>query len=167
MKHYKKKLDNTSFLILSILVIGLAINHSKVVKYILLIIAVLVLIKILQRLRRFIKYKLSHVDAMTGLEFEKYVAKYLRDQGYKTKLTEKYDLGIDIVAVKDGIRYGVQVKRHKGVVGANAVRQAVTALNLYDCNRAIVITNSYFSKTAIRLADSNDCILFDRATLLK
>ena len=65
MKHYKKKLDNTSFLILSILVIGLAINHSKVVEYILLIIAVLVLIKILQRLRRFIKYKLSQIDTIT------------------------------------------------------------------------------------------------------
>ena len=167
MKHYKKKLDNTSFLILSILVIGLANNHSKIVEYILLIIAVLVLIKILLKLRRFIKYKLSRVDTMTGLEFEKYVAKYLKKNGYKTKLTEKYDLGIDIVAVKDGIRYGVQVKRHKGIVGANAVRQAVTALNLYDCDRAMVITNSYFSKTAIRLANSNDCILFDRATLLK
>ena len=167
MKYYKKKLDNTSFIILSILVIGLAINHSKIVEYILLIIAVLVLIKILLKLRRFIKYKLSRVDTMTGLEFEKYVAKYLKKNGYKTKLTEKYDLGIDIVAVKDGIRYGVQVKRHKGIVGANAVRQAVTALNLYDCDRAMVITNSYFSKTAIRLANSNDCILFDRATLLK
>ena len=167
MKHYKKKLDNTSFIILSILVIGLAINHSKVVEYVLLIIAVLVLIKLLLKIRRYIKYKLSHVDTMTGLEFEKYVAKYLRDQGYKTKLTEKYDLGIDIVAVKDGIRYGVQVKRHKAVVGANAVRQAVTGLNLYDCDRAIVITNSYFSKTAIRLALSNDCILLDRDFLIE
>ena len=162
MKHYKKKLDNTSFLILSILVIGLAINHSKVVEYILLIIASFFIINIVLKLRRYIKYKLSHVDTMTGLEFEKYVAKYLMNQGYKTKLTEKYDLGIDIVAVKDGIRYGVQVKRHKGVVGANAVRQAVTALNLYDCDRAMVITNSYFSKTAIRLAGSNRCKLIDR-----
>ena len=148
MKYNKKKLDNTSFIILSILVIGLAINHSKIVEYILLIIAVLVLIKILLKLRRFIKYKLSRVDTMTGLEFEKYVAKYLKKNGYKTKLTEKYDLGIDIVAVKDGIRYGVQVKRYKGVVGANAVRQSVTALNLYDCDRAMVVTNSYFSNTA-------------------
>ena len=167
MKHNIKKLDNSSFIIISILVIGLAIYHSRVVEYVLLIIAALVLIKLLIKLRRYIKYKLSHVDAMTGLEFEKHVAKYLRDQGYKTKLTEKYDLGIDIVAVKGGIRYGVQVKRHKGVVGANAVRQAVTALNLYDCDRAMVITNSYFSKTAIRLALSNDCILLDRDFELK
>jgi len=81
MKHYKKKLDNTSFLILSILVLGLAIYHSKIVEYILLIIAVLVLIKILLKLRRFIKYKLSHIDIMTGVEFEKYVAKYLKKLG--------------------------------------------------------------------------------------
>ena len=167
MKHYKKKLDNTSFLILSILVIGLAINHTKVVEYVLIAITTLFLIKLLLKLRRYIKYKLSHVDTMTGLEFEKYVAKYLKNQGYKTNLTEKYDLGIDIVAVKDRIRYGVQVKRHKGVVGANAVRQAVTALNLYDCDRAMVITNSYFSNTAIRLANSNDCILLDRDFLIK
>jgi len=167
MKHNIKKLDNSSFIIISILVIGLAINHSKVVEYLIILITVLVLIKLLIKLRRYIKYKLSHIDIMTGLEFEKYVAKYLRDQGCKTKLTEKYDLGIDIVAVKDGIRYGVQVKRYKGVVGANAVRQAVTALNLYDCDRAMVITNSYFSKTAIRLALSNDCILLDRDFLLK
>ena len=166
MKHNIKKLDNSSFIIISILVIGLAIYHSKVVKYILLIIAALVLIKLLIKLRRYIKYKLSHVDTMTGLEFEKYVAKYLRNQGYKTKLTEKYDLGIDIVAVKDGIRYGVQVKRYKGVVGANAVRQAVTALNLYECDRAMVITNSYFSKTAIILARSNACFLVDRDSIL-
>ena len=113
MKHYKKKLDNTSFLILSILVIGLAINHSKIVEYVFLIITSLLLIKLLLKLRTYIKYKLSHVDTMTGLEFEKYVAKYLQKQGYKTKLTEKYDLGIDIVVVKDGIRYGVQVSAIK------------------------------------------------------
>jgi len=141
------------------------ISHSRIVEYILFIIGALILINILLRLRRYIKYKLSHVDTMTGLEFEKYVAKYLQKQGYKTKLTEKYDLGIDIVAIKDGVRYGVQIKRHKGVVGANAVRQAVTALNIYNCDSAMVITNSYFSKTAIKLAESNNCILLGREGL--
>jgi len=144
----KKKLDDKSYFILLILIAGLVISHSKIVKYVLCIIGALILINLSLKLRSYIKYKLSHVDTMTGLEFEKYVTKYLRNQGYKTNLTEKYDLGIDIVAVKDGIRYGVQVKRYKGVVGANAVRQAVTALNLYDCDRAMVVTNSYFSNTA-------------------
>jgi len=157
----RKKLDDKSYFVLLILVAGLAINHSKIVKYILCIAVTIILISILLWLRRYIKYKLSHVDTMTGLEFEKYVAKYLREQGFKTQLSEKYDLGIDIVATKDGVRYGVQVKRHKGVVGANAVRQAVTALNIYNCDRAMVITNSYFSKPAILLAESNDCRLLE------
>ena len=157
----KKKLDDKSYFILLILISGSMIRHSRFVKYILCIAVTIILISILLWLRRYIKYKLSHVDTMTGLEFEKYVAKYLRKQGYKTKLTEKYDLGIDIVATKDGARYGVQVKRRKGVVGANAVRQAVSALNLYNCDRAMVITNSYFSKTAIRLAEFNNCILLE------
>ena len=43
----------------------------------------------------------------------------------------------------------------------------IKALNLYERDRAMVVTNSYFNNTAIRLANSNDCILFDRATLLK
>jgi len=163
----KNKLDDKSYFILLILIAGSVISYSRFVKYILYIIGALILINILLKQKRYIKYKLSHIDTMTGLEFEKYVAKYLRKQGYKTKLTEKFDLGIDIVAVKDGIRYGVQVKRHKGVVGANAVRQAVTALNLYDCDRAMVITNSNFSKSAILLARSNDCILWGREILIK
>jgi restriction system protein len=162
----KKKLDDKSYFILLILIAGSLISHSRFVEYILYIIGALILINILLRLRRYINYKLSHVDTMTGLDFEKYVAKYLRKKGFKTQLTEKYDLGIDTVATKDGVRYGVQVKRHKGIVGANAVRQAVTALNIYDCDRAIIITNSYFSKTAIILARSNACFLVDRDSIL-
>ena len=162
----KKKLDDKSYFIFLILITGLMISHSRFVEYILYILGALILINLFSKLRSYIKYKLSHVDTMTGLEFEKYVAKSLRKKGFKTQLTEKYDLGIDIVAIKDGVRYGVQVKRHKGVVGANAVRQAVTALNLYDCNRAMVITNSYFSKSAIILARSNACFLIDRDSIL-
>jgi len=70
MKHTIKKLDKTSFIIISILVIGLAINYSRVVEYVLMIIASFFIINIVLKLRRYIKYKLSHVDTMTRLEFE-------------------------------------------------------------------------------------------------
>ena len=100
---------------------------------------------------------------MTGLEFEKYVDSILRTKGYiNVRLTEKYDLGIDIIAIKDGITWGIQVKRYSGLVKANAVRQVVTALKHYNCDRAMVITNSTFSNTAIKLSRSNKSILIDR-----
>jgi HJR/Mrr/RecB family endonuclease len=91
----KKKPDDKSYFILLILVAGLVIGHSRIVEYILYIIGALILINILLRLRRYIKYKLCRVDTMTGLEFEKYVAKYLQKQGFKTQLTEKYKLSIN------------------------------------------------------------------------
>jgi len=106
------------------------------------------------------------VDTMGGLDFEKYVAELLRANGYRNvSLTERYDFGVDIIAEKDGVRWGIQTKRYAGLVKASAVRQVVTGLKLYDCDRAMVITNSTYSAVARRLANANDCVLVDRAGL--
>lgn len=106
------------------------------------------------------------VDTMGGLDFEKYIAELLRANGYhNVSLTERYDFGVDIIAEKDGIRWGVQTKRYAGLVKASAVRQVVTGLKLYDCDRAMVITNSTYSAVAKRLANVNDCVLVDRSGL--
>lgn len=109
---------------------------------------------------------LIDADYMDGLAFEKYVAELLKSQGYsKVTLTERYDYGIDIIALKDGIRWGVQVKRYSNMVKAEAVRQVVTALNKYHCQRSMVVTNSTFSRPAKVLADSNDCVLIGKDEL--
>jgi restriction system protein len=109
---------------------------------------------------------LVDTDYMDGLAFEKYVAELLKSQGYtKVTLTERYDLGVDIIALKDGVRWGVQVKRYSNMVKAAAVRQVVTALNQYGCQRAMVVTNSTFSRPAKVLANSNDCVLIGKDEL--
>jgi HJR/Mrr/RecB family endonuclease len=109
---------------------------------------------------------LRGVDSMDGLDFEHYIVKLLRKNGFnKVSLTERYDFGVDIIAEKDGIRWGIQVKRHSGLVKADAVRQVVTGLRIYHCDRAMVITNSTYSAVARRLANANDCVLVDRAGL--
>lgn len=108
----------------------------------------------------------SHIDTMHGLEFEKYIALLIKGQGYTNiTLTEKYDLGIDIIATKNSETWGIQVKRRASPVKADAVRQVVTAMNHYKCTKAMVITNSYLTKTAIRLANTNDCTVINGATL--
>jgi HJR/Mrr/RecB family endonuclease len=102
------------------------------------------------------------INTMTGLEFERYIARLLPSQGYKhVELTEHYDFGFDIIAEKDGILWGIQVKRHSSPVKVAAVRQAVAALKHYDCDRAMVITNSDFSAPARELALSNNCVLIN------
>jgi len=110
--------------------------------------------------------QLQNIDAMDGLDFEQYVATLLRTNGFrKVSLTEKYDFGVDIIAEKDGVRWGIQTKRYSGLVKADAVRQVVTGLKLYDCDRAMVITNSTYNSVARKLAHANNCVLVDRTGL--
>jgi restriction system protein len=111
---------------------------------------------------------MSVKDKMTGIEFERYVARLLRSKGYShIRLTEEYDYGIDIIAIKDGVTWGIQVKRYSGLVKADAVRQVVTALKKYHCDRAMVISNSTYSNVAKVLARSNKCVLVDRSILTR
>ena len=158
-----------SFFIL--LAIGAAYNYWEYTKYVLVAILVLVAVKMVIKIGRLIygfvqNLRLKDVDSMDGVSFEYYVAQLLIAQGYaNVSLTEHYDYGVDIVAEKDGIRWGVQVKRYSGLVKADAVRQVVTGLPLYGCDRAMVITNSTYSNVARRLAEGNDCILIDRSGL--
>jgi restriction system protein len=110
----------------------------------------------------------SHVDTMSGVEFERYVAHLLPSQGYRyVELTEYFDYGIDIMAEKDGVIWGIQVKRYSSPVGVDAVREVVTALSHYECDRAMVITSSSFSLSAQKLAASNNCVLVDGHQLMR
>lgn len=149
------------------------ITYWEYVQYVIACILVLLVFRYSVGISRFVHRlvtgrRLSHVDAMDGLEFERYIADILKAQGYTNiQFTEKYDYGVDIIAVKDGIRWGIQVKRYSGLVKADAVRQVVTGLRVYNCDRAMVITNSVFSRVAVRLADSNGCILVDSIGLTK
>lgn len=111
---------------------------------------------------------LGDVDTMDGLEFEAYVADLLRRHGYRNvSLTERFDFGVDIIAERDGERWGVQTKRYTGHVGEYAVKQVVTGLKLYRCSRAMVITNSTYTSRAKTLGKSNGCVLVDRVELAR
>lgn len=102
------------------------------------------------------------INTINGLAFEKHIADLLRANGYtKVCLTEFYDYGVDIIAEKDGIRWGVQVKYYSGLVGLDAVRQVVAGLKYYHCDRGMLVTNSHYTTVAVELARSNDCILVD------
>ncbi len=166
--------DFVSYVIVAVLLVSLWTHRVAVlqplhaaipfVPVILLFLAAMGAVKIYRKLRR----PDATINTMTGLEFERYVAGLLKNSGYtQVKLTEEYDLGVDIVAEKNGITWGIQIKRYSGLVGADAVRQVVTALPMYRCNKAMVITNSTFSRPAIMLADANNCLLIDGSQLAK
>jgi restriction system protein len=111
---------------------------------------------------------ISHIDTMTGIEFEQYLKEVLINQGYSVNMTDASgDLGVDLVASGNGDKIAIQVKRYDTNVSRRAVSDAVAGMYQYGCNKAMVITNNYFSPGAITLAESTGCILIDRDTLAK
>lgn len=110
--------------------------------------------------------QISQIDSMDGISFERYVARLLQFQNYRTEFTPASgDLGIDIVANKNGQRYAVQCKRQSSSVSRRAVSDAVAGRPHYKCSHAMVITNSWFTRGAKTLAQSTGCRLVDREIL--
>lgn len=112
-------------------------------------------------------YSLSCIDEMDGYDFEKLVAVLLQKSGAEIiEITKKSgDYGADIIIKQGNERIAVQCKRQASNVGVKAVQEAKASESYYNANRSAVITNSYFTRQAISLADENNVILWDRETL--
>lgn len=118
---------------------------------------------------RFANAQLISIDEMSGIDFEEYVAFLLDKLGYKTpKVTPaQSDQGIDIITSKDTVKIGIQCKRWKRKVGNKAIQEVYSGVGFYSLDKAIVVTNSYFTDSAKDLAAKLDVELWDRNTLVK
>lgn len=114
------------------------------------------------------KYKnLPDFDNMTGIEFENFCSYLLSKNGFEDVKTTKAsgDQGIDILARNGHLRYGIQCKCYSSNIGNSAVQEAFSGIKYYGCDRGIVITNQYFTKSAIDLSQSTGIFLWDRNKL--
>ena len=88
--------------------------------------------------------------------------------GYFVRLTPKInDQGADLILTRDGIRTVVQAKRYSKPVGNKAVQEVISAREYYDCNKALVVTNNKFTKSAIELARRTNVKLWKGSFLRK
>ena len=108
-------------------------------------------------------------DNMEGHVFEEYCAKLLiKNRFTNIQVTSgSGDQGIDILANKDGIKYGIQCKRYASDVGNGAIQEAYSGKTYYGCHVGVVLTNRYFTRSAIDLAERNGILLWDRNKLLE
>ena len=93
---------------------------------------------------------------MNGYEYELACAEYLRKKGFRdVSVTQaSRDQGADIIAFRKKEKCAVQCKYYQSPVGNKAVQEVYAAATYYGCDRAIVMTNSTFTKGAIELAES-------------
>ena len=112
--------------------------------------------------------ELSDIDNMDGIAFEHYVAHLLKNKGYiDVKVTKgSGDFGVDITALKGEKRYAIQVKRTSGKVSRRAISDAIAGKDHYSCNAAMVITNSYLSRSAEEFSKSVKCDVVDRDKII-
>jgi len=109
---------------------------------------------------------LRAIDAMTGTEFEDYVAARLRRAGWQVAFTPVIgDYGVDLIAQRDGKSVAVQCKRHGKSVGVAAVQQVVSGARHHGCTKSIVVSNQEFTQAARQLAVTHGCQLIGRRAL--
>ena len=113
--------------------------------------------------------RLVDFDSMNGHEFERFCASLLRANGYTNVCVTvgSGDQGIDVLAERDGVKYGIQCKCYSQDVGNAAVREAYAGKAFYDCHVAVVLTNRGFTQAAIDAAKGVGVVLWDRNKLLK
>lgn len=111
----------------------------------------------------------KNFDLMEGHEFEFFCAEVLKGNGFeKINVTQgSGDQGIDIIAIKDGIKYGIQCKCYSSEIGNRAVQEALGGKTFYQCHIGVVLTNNYFTKSAVELAQRSGIVLWDRTKLLQ
>lgn len=113
---------------------------------------------------------IEYIDNLTnGLDFEKCFANILKCLGYidVEVTTSSSDFGIDVLARDtNNILYGFQCKLYSNPVGNDAVQQAYSGKEHYNCDIVIVVTNNIFTKQAIQQAYETQVILWDRKILI-
>lgn len=135
---------------------------------ILLLIGVLILCLVGLLVLKYAKKKYpSDIDLMEGHDFEYFCADLLRKKGFQEVEVTKGsgDYGIDILAQKDGVTYGIQCKCYATPVGVKAVQEAYAGRDYYDCMVGVVLTNQYFTSPAVEVAKKLKIMLWDRGYL--
>lgn len=115
-------------------------------------------------------YSIFDADCMTGKEFEQLLCDLFRKSGYVANVTQdSNDYGIDILLQKTVNNHiyheGIQAKRYSGKVGIDAIQEAISGKGFYKLDKVFVVTNSWFTRQAVKLAAANDVVLWDRDIL--
>jgi restriction system protein len=118
--------------------------------------------------RQFELARVDETDALSGHEFERWIESFLAELGFDVEHVGRTgDFGGDLVATWNATRTVVQAKSGHYKVGVSAVRQAYAAKTYYDCERAMVVTNQYFTDQALLLAEKTGVVMRHRGDLAR
>ncbi|WP_436949334.1 restriction endonuclease [Staphylococcus shinii] len=154
--------------------------NNSILYIVLLILMIAIISKLLPYIINYIKSQrvksnfkranIKDIDRMDGLDFEFYLSVLFKELGYKAVVTNgSHDFGADLILKKNNHKIVVQAKRYgyKKNVSVGAIQEVFASQRYHNADESWVITNSYFTKSAIKLAKPCNVILKDRYALTK
>ncbi|WP_227002605.1 MULTISPECIES: restriction endonuclease [Bacillaceae] len=118
-----------------------------------------------QAFQRVVQSGIRSIDQMDGHQFEYFLGQLLKELGYRSvKGTKRSnDFGADLLMEKEK-KIVVQAKRYgyKQRVGIQAIQQVFAAIPFYQAQEAWVVTNSFYTAAARKLAQACGVHLLDR-----
>jgi len=113
------------------------------------------------------KLDINKIDSLDGLAFEEFLYYSFKSLGIKvTRTKSSRDYGADLVLKIKKQTIVIQSKLYfNHSVGNSAIQEIASARTYYNADSGVVITNSYFTKSACNLATSTQVRLVDRNML--
>jgi len=109
---------------------------------------------------------LQNVRAMSGSQFEHFVAALMRGLGYRAQvLGGSGDQGVDVIATGQGERIAIQCKQYAKPVSNKPVQEVFAGAKHHGCTKAWVVAPMGFTKGAFTLARSVGVDLYDLSAL--
>jgi len=110
----------------------------------------------------------ERLSAMSGTEFEQFVAKIFHKKGFHVELTATTgDHGIDLIVRKNNRQGVVQCKRWTDSVGEPVVRDFYGTLLNSGSKSGFIFTTAYFTSQAIAFVENKPIKLVDMDSLVK
>ena len=110
--------------------------------------------------------QVDEINKMSGLDYEEFCEKVLRESGWDVKTTSTTgDQGVDLIATIDDFRVCIQCKRYSKPVGNKAVQEVVAGMIYWKGTHSVVVSNAGFTDAAKKLADSTSVILIGEEEL--
>lgn len=164
-KHYR-----TGFMFIAFLEILLYFTLELISPIILIlppVVYLLILILLKKRYKRKLRrLDLEHIDRLSGLDFEYYLFYLFQRHHIRTRITSyTHDFGADLILRYHGKKIVIQAKRWNENVGIKAVQETIGAMSYYKAKYGAVITNSFYTKSAVELANASNIVLLNRYDL--
>jgi restriction system protein len=114
------------------------------------------------------KTGVSELNKLSGREFEVWLKNLFNDMGYKVKLLKGYkDYGADLIVYAKNHKWAVQAKKRTGSrVGVSAIGEVLRGQKYHNCDSALIVTNSDFTKQAREEAKVCKVMLWNQQKLI-